>query len=268
MPVGGSMSASSLVVTAGARSRGALLVAGVVMATVIVLFAGVVEHIAMPALAGLLIVVGVGTVKPAKVMAIAHTGPVPMTVMLVTLVLTMLIPLQYAVLVGVGISVLLFVIRQSSRLSTRRLVLRGDGTVVEVDPPAELGEGEVVVLQPYGPIFFASASVLVDQMPVVTAATQRSVVILRIRGADDAGVTFIDTLARYASGLAAADSKLVVVTDNERLVRQLRETGATSTIGDENVYLGTEVVGETTRRAHADALEWVAARTGTDGGAV
>ena len=43
--------------------------------------------------------------------------------MLVTLVLTMLIPLQYAVLVGVGLSVLLFVIQQSSRLVTRRLVL-------------------------------------------------------------------------------------------------------------------------------------------------
>jgi SulP family sulfate permease len=256
MPVGGSMSASSLVVTAGARSRGALLIAGVVMAAVIVLFAGVVELIAMPALAGLLIVVGVGTVKPAKVMAIAHTGPVPMTVMLITLVLTMLIPLQYAVLVGVGISVLLFVIGQSSRLVTRQLVLRDDGTVAEV-----------VVLQPYGAIFFASASVLLDQMPEVTPATHRSVVILRIRGADDAGVTFIDTLARYAAGLAAADSKLIVVTDNERLVRQLRQTGTTSTIGEENVYLGTEVVGETTRRAHADALEWIADGTGTNGGA-
>jgi SulP family sulfate permease len=266
MPVGGSMSASSLVVTAGARGRGALLVAGVVMATVIVLFAGVVELVAMPALAGLLIVVGVGTVKPAKVMAIAHTGPVPMTVMLVTLVLTMLIPLQYAVLVGVGISVLLFVIQQSSRLVTRRLVLRDDGIVVEVDPPAELGRGEVVVLQPYGAIFFASASVLEDQMPDVTAATSRSVVILRIRGADDAGVTFIDTLARYAARLATTDSKLVIVTDNERLVRQLRETGAATSIGEDNVYVGTEVVGETTRRAHADALAWIA-RADADGGA-
>jgi sulfate permease, SulP family len=265
MPVGGSMSASSLVVTAGARSRGALLVAGAVMAVVIVVFANVVELVAMPALAGLLIVVGVGTVKPAKIEAIARTGPVPTTVMVVTLVLTMLIPLQYAVLVGVGLSVLLFVVQQSSRLVTRRLVLRDDGSVIEVDPPAELGRGEVVVLQPYGAIFFASASVLQAQLPEVTGTTSNSVVILRIRGADDAGVTFIDTLSRYASVLAAADSKLVIVTDNQRLVRQLDKTGVTGTIGDENVYLGTEVVGETTRRAYAEALEWIAART--NGGA-
>jgi sulfate permease, SulP family len=267
MPVGGSMSASSLVVTAGARSRGSLLVAGAVMAIVIVVFASVVELVAMPALAGLLIVVGVGTVKPSKIMAIARTGPVPLTVMLVTLVLTMLIPLQYAVLVGVGLSVLLFVIQQSSRLVTRRLVLRDDGSVVETDPPAELGRDEVVVLQPYGAIFFASASVLQEQLPEVTTATRHSVVILRIRGADDAGATFIDTLAQYATALAKVDSKLVIVTDNERLVRQLGKTGVERTIGEDNVYVGTEVVGETTRRAHADALGWIAARADADGGA-
>jgi sulfate permease, SulP family len=266
MPVGGSMSASSLVATAGARSRGALLVAGAVMAIVIVVFASVVELVAMPALAGLLIVVGVGTIKPSKVMAIARTGPVPLTVMLVTLVLTMLIPLQYAVLVGVGLSVLLFVIQQSSRLVTRRLVLRDDGAVVETDPPAELGRGEVIVLQPYGAIFFASAAVLQEQLPEVTSVTRHSVVILRIRGADDAGATFIDTLAQYATVLEQVDSKLVIVTDNERLVRQLGKTGVDRTIGEDNVYVGTEVVGETTRRAYADALGWIAARADADGG--
>ncbi|MEU6135148.1 SulP family inorganic anion transporter [Nocardioides sp. NPDC047086] len=127
VPVGGSMSATSLVVGAGARNRFALLVAAVVMAAVIVLFAGVVELVAMPALAGLLIVVGVGTVKPAKVLAVARTEPVPLTV--TTLVLTLLMPLQYAVLVGLGLSALLFVIGQSSRLVTRRLVMGADDRV-------------------------------------------------------------------------------------------------------------------------------------------
>lgn len=168
VPVGGSMSATSLVVSAGARNRFALLVAAGVMAVVIVLLGDVVEHVAMPALAGLLIVVGVGTIKPAKLLAVARTGPVPLTVMLTTLVLTLLMPLQYAVLVGVGLSVLLFVIGQSSRLVTRRLVLGDDHRVIETNPPARLGDREVVVLQPYGPIFFATASALRSQMPEVT----------------------------------------------------------------------------------------------------
>ena len=64
MPVGGSMSATSIVTTAGAQSRVAQMIAGVVMAVVVIAFGGLVGEIAMPALAGLLMVVGFRTVKP------------------------------------------------------------------------------------------------------------------------------------------------------------------------------------------------------------
>ncbi|MEM8747631.1 MAG: SulP family inorganic anion transporter, partial [Actinomycetota bacterium] len=256
MPVGGSMSASSLAVNAGARSRAALLYASVVMALVVVVLSDAVERVAMPALAGLLIVVGIGTVKPARVLAVARTGPVPLTVMTITLVLTMVIPLQYAVLVGVALSVLLFVIGQSSRLVTRRIELLDDGRMREVTPPDELGAGDVVVLQPYGPIFFATASVLLDQMPDVTDTSRRSVVILRSRGADEAGSTLLDTLSTYARSLREVDSRLKVVTDNERVIEQLEETGAIDAIGADGVYRGTDIVGDALRRAYADAVEW------------
>jgi SulP family sulfate permease len=262
MPVGGSMSASSLAVSAGAKTRTALLFAGAVMAVVVVALADAVQRVAMPALAGLLIVVGVGTVKPAKVLAVARTGPVPRTVMAVTLVLTLIIPLQFAVLVGVGISVLLFVIGQSSRLVTRRIEFRDDGRVVEVDPPEALPPDEVVVLQPYGAIFFATASTLRDQMPEVTPDSRRSVVVLRMRGTDDAGATLLDVLGDYARSLAAVDSKLVIVTDNQRVIEQLHDTGTIDAIGPDNVYAGTAVVGETVRRAHDDAMSWITARHG------
>ncbi|MFJ2755801.1 SulP family inorganic anion transporter [Nocardioides sp. NPDC087217] len=256
VPVGGSMSATSLVVGAGARNRFALLVAAAVMAAVIVLFAGVVELVAMPALAGLLIVVGVSTVKPAKLIAVGKTGPVPLTVMLTTLVLTLLMPLQYAVLVGVGLSVLLFVIGQSSRLVTRRLVMGADDRVIETNPPRSLGEREVVVLQPYGPIFFATASSLRSQMPDLTPASRRSVVILRLRGADDAGATLLEVLGTYAAGLGDLGSRLVIVSDNERLVRQLQTDDTLGSAG--SVYQGTAVIWEATREAYEDAVAWVA----------
>ncbi|MEM9745786.1 MAG: SulP family inorganic anion transporter [Actinomycetota bacterium] len=256
MPVGGSMSASSLAVNAGARSRAALLYASVVMALVVVVLSDAVERVAMPALAGLLIVVGISTVKPARVLAVARTGPVPLTVMTITLVLTMVIPLQYAVLVGVALSVLLFVIGQSSRLVTRRIELLDDGRMREVSPPDELGAGDVVILQPYGPIFFATASVLLDQMPEVTDASRRSVVILRIRGADEAGSTLLDTLSTYSRSLREVESRLMVVTDNERVIEQFEETGAIDAIGADGVYRGTDIVGDALRRAYADAVEW------------
>ena len=260
MPVGGSMSASSLMATAGAKSRTAAFYAAGVMAVVILLFGSVIKVVAMPSLAALLIVVGIGTIRPANITSVARTGTVPLVVMSTTFVLTLLIPLQYAVLVGVGISVILFVIRQSTRLVTKQLVFHDDGTVEETDPVAEVPPGEVVVLQPYGALFFATASTLLDQMPAVTPRSRHSVVILRIRGADDAGATLIDTLGGYASDLHEVDSKLVIVTDNPRVIRQLRVTGTTDIIGVDNLYRGTAFLGATTRRAHDDALAWIDAK--------
>ncbi len=257
MPVGGSMSGSSLIATAGAKTRTAAFFAAGVMAIVILLFGGIIELVAMPSLAALLIVVGVGTVKPAQIVSVAKTGAVPLTVMTITFVLTLVIPLQYAVLVGVGISVILFVIRQSTRLVTKRLVFHDDGRIEEVEPRTEVPPDSVTVLQPYGALFFATASTLLEQMPTVTPDSRNSVVILRVRGADDAGATLIDVLETYAQSLRDVDSKLMLVTDNERVIRQLRVTGATDVIGTRNVYRSSAFIGETTRHAHDDALAWV-----------
>ncbi len=259
MPVGGSMSGSSLIATAGAKTRTAAFFAAGVMAIVILLFGGIIELVAMPSLAALLMVVGVGTVKPAQIMSVAKTGAVPLTVMTITFGLTLVIPLQYAVLVGVGISVILFVIRQSTRLVTKRLVFHDDGRIEEVEPRTDVPPDSVTVLQPYGALFFATASTLLEQMPSVTPESRNAVVILRVRGADEAGATLIDVLETYAQSLRDVDSKLMLVTDNERVIRQLRVTGATDVIGTRNVYRSSAFIGETTRHAHEDALAWVEA---------
>jgi sulfate permease, SulP family len=263
MPVGGSMSASSLTATAGARSRAVMFYAAGVMAIVILLFASVIELVAMPALAGLLIVVGVSTVRPERILSVARTGAFPLTVMSITFALTMLIPLQYAVLVGVGISVILYVGRQSSRLVTRQLVFHDNGDVEEVDPLGEVPAEQVVVLQPYGAVFFATAPTLLEQLPTVTPASTTSWVILRIRGADEAGASLIDVLRRYAGELAEVGSRLVIVTDNDKVIRQLRVTGITDIIGDDGVYHGTTFIGQATRRAREDGLAWIRTQQAT-----
>lgn len=260
IPVGGSMSASSLAVSAGARSRAAVLVGGAVMAAIILLLADVVSYVAMPSLAGLLIVIGVSTVKPARVMSVARTGTVPLTVMSITLVLTMVVPLQYSVLVGVGISVILFVAGQSSRLVTKRLFIHPDGRVELTEPPPEIPAGEVIVLQPYGSIFFATAHALRDQLPTVTPDSRNAVVILRIRGSDDAGSTIMTVLGEYAASLREVDSRLAVVTDSDRVERQLVLTGTVDLIGPERLYRSTAFLGETTRRAFDDARRWIELR--------
>ena len=261
MPVAGSMSASSLVKTAGARSKGALIVGGAVMAILILVLGDLVGLVAMPALAGLLMLIGFRTVKPADIVAVWKTGVSQATVMSVTFVLTMLIPLQHAVLVGVGISIILFVLDQSNRITLRRWVVGDDGRLRETNPPAEVGAHEVIVLQPYGSLFFASAPVFEAALPKVTPATNGSVVVLRLRGKEDLGSTFMEVLDRYLTSLERADSKLVLIYSDPKVREQLRVTGVLDRLTDENVYESDEWLGATVARAYEDAQEWIRNRS-------
>ena len=165
MPVGGSVSASSLNKEAGGRSRQSLLFAAVVMALVILVFGDAVGSVAMPALAGLLMLIGYRTIKPADLQSVWRTGTLQKAVLAVTFLLTLVVPLQYAVLLGVGLSVVLHVVRQSNQVTVRRRVVEPDGQLVEVDPPTELPAHEIIMLQPYGSLFFAAAPVFEAALP-------------------------------------------------------------------------------------------------------
>jgi SulP family sulfate permease len=256
MPVGGSMSASSLVKSAGAKSRTANFIAGLVIAATVLVFGGVVGYIAMPALAGLLMIVGYRTIKPDEIVAVWKTGTMRAVVMSVTFVLTMIIPLQNAVLVGIGISLILSVIRQSNEIVIKRWIPKAEG-MVEVDAPETVPPGEVVVLQPYGSLFFAAAPTFETEIPDVDELTDNSVVILRLRGRNDIGTTFMDVLERYARSLKQANSKLMVVSASDRIQEQLAATGVVDLLGEGDLYPTDERVGATIRRAADDAQEWI-----------
>ena len=263
MPVGGSMSASALAVSGGARSRLAVLIAGVVMGVVILVFARPVGYIAMPALAGLLIIVGVRTIKPGQIMTVLRTGRTQQAVLLVTFLLTMLIPLQFAVLAGVGMSMILYVIRQSNQVRVQRLRIDDERHVIDEEPPPELPADTVVLLEPVGSLFFAAAPEFEALLPAVTDRSSNSVVVIRFRGRDNVGATLIDVFVRYAEALQGVGSKLVLASVQPGVHDQLRSTGVMDDLGEANVYGPGRWRTDTLLTAYDDATAWVA-RTDDD----
>lgn len=254
MPVGGSMSATSLARAAGARSASANLIAGAVMVLIVLLFAPLIGYIAMPSLAGLLMVIGVRTFKPDQIVMVMKTGSVQIAVFLVTFALTLLIPLQYAVLTGVGLAVILHIARQSNRVRMKRWVFDDAGGLPrETEPPVRLERGEIVILTPYGSLFFASADAFRSQLPNPDADAAGAFVILRLRGTDELGVTFLTMLRTYATELRAAGATLMVAGIGTRVSSQLTATGVREVIGAENVFPAHPRLGDATNKALAAA---------------
>ncbi|SFR86471.1 sulfate permease, SulP family [Microbacterium sp. cf046] len=255
MPVGGSMSGSSLIVAAGARTRLVFIIAGAVMALVILVASDLVGFVAMPALAGLLIVIGIGAIKPSRVYSVIKSGPLPTAIMAVTFGLTLVIPLQFAVLVGVGLGIILFVAQQSNRVRVRQVHVLEGGRIRESEPVPTIPAGAVVILQPYGSLFFASAPIFEHQLPVVSRESEGAVVIIRLRGTDQIGLSLIEVLRRYAHDLNDADASLKLVISEKLVLDQIESSGFAAELGEGNVYRSTEWIGETVRQAYSDALE-------------
>jgi SulP family sulfate permease len=257
MPVGGSMSTSVILATSGARTRLALFIAAGVMAVLVLAASGLVGLVAMPALAALLIVVGVQTIKPARIRSVMGSGPLQTAIMVVTFALTLLVPAQFAVLIGVGLAIIMFVGQQSNRLRLRQLEFAAEGRIREMDPIPRIPANSVVALQPYGSVFFASAAALEEQLPKVDEDSRDSVVIIRLRGIDEVGLTFVAVLDRYLTELQQHGSTLWVVVSSDRVMSHLQAGGLLARLGPDGLYEGSEWLGESTRRAVRDGREWV-----------
>jgi SulP family sulfate permease len=257
MPVGGSMSATALVRSAGARSRLANMIAGVTMALAILLFGRLVGMLAMPALAGLLIVVGFRTLKLDQVKMVWKTGLVQQVVMVITFVAALFVPLQFAVLIGVALAVLLFVFQQSNKISVMAWKVEPGRYPIESAPPAAVPAQRVTVLVPYGSLFYAAAPMFAEQLPQVTTESRHAVVILALRGKKDVGSTLLEVLTRYAAALRQQESKLVLAGVDPSVKEQMERTGALHQIGHENVFLVQEGVGQALQDAVDDAEKWI-----------
>ncbi len=256
IPAGGSISGTALIMSAGARSRWTNISAGFFVAVIVLAAAPLAELVPMPALAALLIVAGYQGLRLEAAQTIWRTSKVSTVVMALTFLATLFIPLQYAVLVGVALSIVLYVARQSNKVLVTWIVPVAGGLPIERPAPRELPSRQFTMLQIYGSLFFAAAKSLEEMLPGVDNTT-RAVVALGLRGRAEIGSTFITVLQRYAEALQARDSKLMLVGVDQRVLDQLARTGLLQRIGEENVFLATPQVGEAMNQAAAAAYAWL-----------
>jgi SulP family sulfate permease len=256
IPAGGSVSGTALVMSAGGRSRWANIFVGLFVAAIVLLAAPLVELVPMPALAALLIVAGFQGLRIPQAVIAWKTGRVSRIVMAVTFIATLVVPLQFAVLFGMALSVVLHVLRQSNKVVVSEWVLQPGGFPLERPPPERLPSGRLTVLHVYGSLFFAAAKNMEEMLPEV-AGTTRAVVAINLRGKSEIGSTFVTVLQRYCETLKARDSRLMLVGVDPIVRDQLAKTGILRTIGEENVFVATPQLGEALNQAVAVANAWL-----------
>jgi SulP family sulfate permease len=257
IPTGGSVSGTVLMMGAGARSRWANIFVGLFVGLIVFLAGPLVERVPMPALAALLIVAGFQGLRVEQAVMAWKTGRMSRLVMVATFIAILVMPLQFAVLFGVALSILLNTIRQSNKVVVTQWLLQPEGFPLEQPAPKHLPSHQLTVLHVYGSLFFAAAKNIEEMLPTVGDAT-RAVVAINLRGKSEIGSTFVTVLQRYSLALQARQGKLMLVGVDSLVRDQLAKTGVLKLIGDENVFVATPQLGAALNQAVAAAHAWLA----------
>jgi SulP family sulfate permease len=259
MPVGASLSSTALNVQLGGRHRASNFIIGPIIAVVLLLLAPAVELIPRAALGAMLIVIGIRAIDGPAIRAVWQTSVPTRTIMLVTFVGTLVIPVQYAVFIGVALSVVQYAF--SSSLDARVVTLTRDdqGRHVEGEAPEKLADNSVTVLDVYGSVFYAGTDVIDRLLPDAIGARD-AVVVLRLRGRADVGSTFLELIRRYSAQVAEGGGYLALVGIGPALLDQLERTGAADAVGRDHIYPSQPALMASLDQAVGDADLWLASR--------
>jgi SulP family sulfate permease len=220
---------------------------------IVIAFPGLIAYVALPALGGLLILIGFESIKPSDLASVWRAGWRSRLAAGITFAAMLILPIQFAMGLGVAISGLLYISRASSDVSLVELVERPDGRIEERKPPKYLPANRVIVLNVYGHIFYAGARVLERLLPMPKVGYEHPAVILRLRGRTRFGATMADVLSRYYDKLEKVDGKLYLTGISEEVQREVVGLGGIRL----RAYQATSILGESTRKALTDAQAWL-----------
>ena len=256
LPVGGSLGGTAVGMKAGAKSRWVNVLAGMIFIALVLLFGPLVEQVAEPAIAAVLIMAGLEIIKRDRIRTVWVTGRSARLAMLLTFALTLFVPAQWAILIGVIFSIGLHIYSAAMEVRVVQLKVVEDGGLEEQPAPIDLPSEAVTVLTVYGSLFFAAASNLEDKLPKVQNA-KHAVVILRMRGMENVGSTFMNVVMRYHKALLAQDSRLMLAEVSDGVLEQLERTEILKQLGEENIFPETPRVYYATRQAIRAGESWL-----------
>jgi SulP family sulfate permease len=246
-PSGGSLSRTAVSADGGARSRVAGYVAALTVVILVVFFGPVVGAIPNAVIGGLLFVIGVELVtgRMSDARLAWETGRTPMMLFTVTLILTLTVPLQWAIAVGAVLSLLAFVGASGSSAELKVAMKDDSGWLLGDDIPSSFPAEDPLVLTYRGPNFFADVTTIAERLPVPDPE-RAGVLVFDVGELERFSSTTLKEIGKYHSSLAACGGGLVLAGIGESSRRILARTGLLQQIGEKNTvpsdpHLGTTI---------------------------
>lgn len=238
-PVSGSFSRSAVNINAGAITGFSSVVTGVVVGATLLFLTPLLYHLPLATLASVIILAVVNLVKFKPIVHAWKTEPHDGVTAIITFGLTLYIAphIEYGILVGVVLSILLFVIR-FMRPRVAELSRYEDNTMRDISVFPELAVSDKIALVRFdGSLFFANASYFEFKVLEITAnRPDLKFIILDAEGINQIDSSGEEVLAQVADRLYKNGVTLVVARMKRQFMQAVRRTSLSEKIGEENFF--------------------------------
>ncbi|MCB9452460.1 MAG: SulP family inorganic anion transporter [Anaerolineaceae bacterium] len=254
LPVGGSLSRTAVNINAGARTRLANLIAGLSIGLILLVLGPVVESITLAALAGHLIVAAISLIRPERIKIVWNVTWTARAAMIATFAATLLLPLEYSIYIGVGLSLALYLHTSSHSLIVEQLILVEGGRFRAAPLPPQLPTNEAIIINVRGSLYFAAVKHLESLLPP-PRPQQPTIVIIRLRESHDLASTALRFLLQYQERLRQEGGDLLLAGLSEAVWQTLQQTNMVAKFGADNLYHSDNTYFGATETAYHAAMQ-------------
>ncbi len=265
MPVSGSITRTLLNYRAGALTRFANVFAGIFVALAGLLISPVMRYLPVAALAGILMLIATTMVNWREAKIAWHTTRGDRAALLTTFIGALVFPLDQAIFIGVGISIILF-LRKVRKPRLTELVYDWHLGFKELDASQPHPLPEIAIVHISGDVFFGTAEFLENELLRIAHRPELRVLILRMRGAACLDATFVLSLMKVHEYMKAGGKLLLISGATSEAARVLERSGLEASIGRENIFFTDATLFKATRRAIDRAVEFLEQEGGNAAG--
>jgi SulP family sulfate permease len=260
-PCSGSFTRSAINYSAGARTKMAGILSGVIVALTLVYFVSYARFIPMASLAAVIVVVAYGMVDGHAIGRIMRASRYDMSVMIITVLATVIMPdLERAILTGIVLSILVHV-WNTGEIKVK--LLRHHGAVfTEHDLNRDSrGLSPVAIVNLDGDLYFGSANDLQDKLREVSEQTDARVFILRLKRVNVVDISAFEVVEGFIEKALEKKKHVLLCGVSPAMERFVRKIGLARKIGEGNLFPAEDKLYASTQKAFERALLLVSPST-------
>lgn len=236
MPASGSLTRSALNFSSGAISRLSSIFSGILCVIGLLLLGDYMVHVPKACLAMLVICIAASVINRHHIRISLYSTSSDAAVLITTFIAALVMPLNVAIFLGVGISIMLY-LRAASRPYLTEYEFSEEGELREAGEKRVRPMPAISIVHVEGDLFFGAAELFRTQIQKTSLDPDLRIIILRMKNARHLDATSVVALEELVQFLNANDRHVIISGASKDVYRVLKNAGSAEVIGRKNIFL-------------------------------